>query len=158
MKSFQTGNTIKLRNIDDIKDLSIGESFFNYIRDIAHPTYRLLELKYVFRGYECDNPCKENSKEYNYTIIEEVSKEKFYDRYDDYFTCFYEQYELNYCCEKAVIAIIKNIETGEIFEDVQEKHVDEYSCVQFRSEFIEWSSKNEGDAFDLADWWFKKNK
>ena len=42
---------------------------------------------------------------------------------------------------------IKNVSTGEIFIDESE---DEYS-----SNFMEWSSKNYNDAFDLADLFFK---
>lgn len=49
-----------------------------------------------------------------------------------------------------IVLTIKNLETGEIFEDISEHNGKDYN-----SEFIEWSSKDENDAFDLANWYFK---
>lgn len=49
-----------------------------------------------------------------------------------------------------IVLTIKNLETGEIFEDISEHNDEDYN-----SEFIEWSSKDENDAFELADWYFK---
>ena len=63
MKKIQTGETIYLKNIGDIRNLKINEYFFNFTRDISTPTYELVSLKYIFRAYECDDPYKEGTKE-----------------------------------------------------------------------------------------------
>ena len=143
MKKFQTGKTIRLHNIEDSYwDLNVGDIFYNFVKDIATPKYEVLNKKYIFRSVDPDD-IDENGNMYTYNPVE-VSKDEFKDTglflavtYDD-------------DGEAIIVLTIKNLETGETFEDISKRNEEGYN-----SEFIEWSSKDENDAFELADWYFK---
>ena len=143
MKEFRTGKTIRLRNIEDsYYDLNIGDVFYNFVKDIATPKYEVVDKKYIFRSVDPDD-IDENGNMYTYNPVE-VSKEEFKD------TDLFLAVTSDDGGQAIIVLTIKNLETGEIFEDISEHNGGDYN-----SEFIEWSSKNENDAFELADWYFK---
>jgi len=144
MKTFQTGKTIRLHNIEDSYwDLNVGDIFYNFVKDIATPKYEVLDKKYIFRSVDPDD-IDENGNMYTYNPVE-VSKDDFKD------TGLFLAVTSDDGGEAIIVLTIKNIETGEIFEDISEEH----NGGDYNSEFIEWSSKDENDAFELADWYFK---
>ena len=143
MKIFQTGKTIRLNNIEDsYYDLNVGDVFYNFIKDIATPKYEILDKKYIFRSVDPDD-IDENGNMHTYNPVE-VSKDDFKD------TALFLAVTSDDGGQKIIVLTIKNLETGETFEDISEHNGKDYN-----SEFIEWSSKDENDAFDLADWYFK---
>ena len=143
MKTFQTGKTIRLHNIEDSYwELNVGDIFYNFVKDIATPKYEVLDKKYIFRSVDPDD-IDENGNMYTYNPVE-VTKDEFKD------ISLFLAVTSDDGGEEIIILTIKNLETGETFEDISEHNGKGYS-----SEFIEWSSKNENDAFDLADWYFK---
>lgn len=146
MKTFQTGKTIRLNNIEDSYwDLNVGDIFYNFVKDIATPKYEVLDKKYIFRSvdpYDID----ENGNMYTYNPVE-VSKDEFKD------TALFLAVTSDDGGQAIIVLTIKNLETGETFEDISEHHGENYN-----SKFIEWSSKDENDAFDLADWYLCKTK
>lgn len=143
MKEFRTGKTIRLRNIEDSYwDLNVGDIFYNFVKDIATPKYEVVDKKYIFRSVDPDD-IDENGNVYTYNPVE-VSKDDFKD------IALFLAVTSDDGGQKIIILTIKNLATGEIFEDISEHNGEKYN-----SEFIEWSSKDENDAFDLADWYFK---
>ncbi len=143
MKIFQTGKTIRLHNIEDSYwELNIGDIFYNFVKDIATPKYEVLDKKYIFRSVDPDD-IDENGNMYTYNPVE-VSKDDFKD------TGLFLAVTSDDGGQAIIVLTIKNLETGETFEDISEHNEKGYS-----SEFIEWSSKDENDAFELADWYFK---
>ncbi len=143
MKIFQTGKTIRLHNIEDSYwELNIGDIFYNFVKDIATPKYEVLDKKYIFHSVDPDD-IDENGNMYTYNPVE-VSKDEFKD------TGLFLAVTSDDGGEAIIVLTIKNLETGETFEDISEHNEKGYS-----SEFIEWSSKDENDAFELADWYFK---
>ena len=146
MKTFQTGKTIRLNNIEDSYwDLNVGDIFYNFVKDIATPKYEVLDKKYIFRSVDPDD-IDENGNMYTYNPVE-VSKDEFKD------TALFLAVTSNDGGQAIIVLTIKNLETGETFEDISEHHGENYN-----SKFIEWSSKDENDAFDLADWYLCKTK
>ena len=144
MKEFRTGKTIRLHNIEDSYwDLNTGDIFYNFVKDIATPKYEVLDKKYIFRSVDPDD-IDENGNMYTYNPVE-VSKDEFKD------TALFLAVTSDDGGEAIIVLTIKNIETGEIFEDISEEH----NGGDYNSEFIEWSSKDENAAFELADWYFK---
>jgi hypothetical protein len=140
MKVINTGKIIKLTNIDDVySQINIGDHFYNFVRDIVNNEYEVINIKYIFYSIDPDD-IDENGKMHRYSP-KEVSKKDFI---DPGMFC-------GLTGDDGGISIIeltiKNVSTGEIFIDESE---DEYS-----SNFMEWSSKNYNDAFDLADLYFK---
>ncbi len=143
MKIFQTGKTIRLHNIEDSYwELNIGDIFYNFVKDIATPKYEVLDKKYIFHSVDPDD-IDENGNMYTYNPVE-VSKDDFKD------TGLFLAVTSDDGGQAIIVLTIKNLETGETFEDISEHNEKGYS-----SEFIEWSSKDENDAFELADWYFK---
>ncbi len=143
MKTFQTGKTIRLHNIEDSYwDLNVGDIFYNFVKDIATPKYEVLDKKYIFHSVDPDD-IDENGNMYTYNPVE-VSKDDFKD------TGLFLAVTSDDGGQAIIVLTIKNLETGETFEDISEHNEKGYS-----SEFIEWSSKDENDAFNLADWYFK---
>lgn len=146
MKTFQTGKTIRLNNIEDSYwDLNVGDIFYNFVKDIATPKYEVLDKKYIFRSVDPDD-IDENGNMYTYNPVE-VSKDEFKD------TALFLAVTSDDGGQAIIVLTIKNLETGETFEDISEHHGENYN-----SKFIEWSSKDENDAFDLADWYLCKTK
>lgn len=140
MKIINTGKIIKLTNIDNVySQINIGDHFYNFVKDIENNEYEVINIKYIFYSIDPDD-IDENGNMYRYSP-KEVSKKDFL---DSGMFC-----ELT--CDDGGISIIeltiKNVSTGEIFIDESED-----GC---SSNFMEWSSKNENDAFDLADLYFK---
>lgn len=146
MKTFQTGKTIRLNNIEDSYwDLNVGDIFYNFVKDIATPKYEVIDKKYIFRSVDPDD-IDENGNMYTYNPVE-VSKDEFKD------TALFLAVTSDDGGQAIIVLTIKNLETGETFEDISEHHGENYN-----SKFIEWSSKDENDAFDLADWYLCKTK
>lgn len=134
MKIIHTGKTIKLDNIDDVySQINIGDHFYNFVRDIVNNEYEVIDIKYLFYSIDDDG-----------SRYDEV--EVSYDQYDD--VDAFLALTSDFSAMKVIRLIIKNVATSEIFEDDQEKG--------WSSDFMEWSSKYEDDAFDLADLYFKK--
>ena len=99
-------------------------------------------IRNIFRSVDPDD-IDENVNVYTYNPVE-VSKDDFKD------TVLFLAVTSDDGGQKIIVLTIKNLETGEIFEDISEHNGEDYN-----SEFIEWSSKDENDAFKLADWYFK---
>ena len=140
MKEFSTGRTIHLKNIGTFANTPIGTHFYNFVRDIATPEYELIDKKYFFRYLDVDCPIGDPNR-----IIEEIEIER-HELGDSswYSTC--EQWDGEY----VIKSTIKNINTGEIFVDEISWH---NGC---DDGLAEWSSTDENEAFELADWYFKK--
>ena len=124
---------VVLHNIDDpYSQLHIGDHFFNFIRDIEHYEYEVIGIKYLFYSIDDDD-----------TRYGEV--EVNYDDYDD--VDAFLALTSEFAATKVIRLTIKNVATGEIFEDDQDG--------SYSSDFIEWSSFDEKEAFDLADLYYK---
>lgn len=140
MKIFQIGKQIKLDNIDDVYyQIHIGDHFYNFTRDIEHPEYEVINIRYIFYSVDWDE-ISENGKSYRFNP-REVNRNDYNDA-GSFCDLTWDDGGI-----RIIELTIKNILTGEIFIDEQEN--------DYSSDFMEWSSKNENDAFDLADWYFK---
>ena len=140
MKTVNTGTTIELQNIDDVYyQIHVGDHFYNFTRDIEHPEYEVINIRYIFYSVDWDE-IGENGKSYRFNP-QEVNKHDYNDA-GAFCDLTWDDGGI-----RIIELTIKNISTGEIFIDEQEN---EYS-----SDFMEWSSKNESDAFNLADLYFK---
>jgi hypothetical protein len=112
MKTFQTGKTIRLYNIEDSYwDLNVGDIFYNFVKDIATPKYEVLDKKYIFRSVDPDD-IDENGNMYTYNPVE-VSKDDFKD------TGLFLAVTSDDGGQAIIVLTIKNLETGEIFESAK---------------------------------------
>ncbi len=142
MKEFSTGHTIHLKNIGTFANTPIGTHFYNFVRDIATPEYELIDKKFFIRVLDVDCPVGDPNR-----IIEEIEIERYRLGESGLLSSYCDQWDGEY----VIKSIIKNINTGEIF-------VDEISwCRGCDDGIAEWSSTDENEAFELADWYFKKN-
>ena len=140
MKEFSTGRTIHLKNIGTFANTPIGTRFYNFVRDIATPEYELIDKKYFFRYLDVDCPIGDPNR-----IIEEIEIERYRLGESGLLSAYCDQWDGEY----VIKSTIKNINTGEIFVDEISWH---NSC---DDGLAEWSSTDENEAFELADWYFK---
>lgn len=156
MKVFNTGKTISLKNIESFEKVEIGTTFFNFTKDISTPKYELVDKKFYLLVLDDDEP--NHDKDNPDYVIEKVEIKP-----EDWFKSKYEGYdkydiEDGYCGDRwegefVIESTIKNLSTNEIFINCEyERNWNAF----ISDDLAEWSAFNENEAFELADWYYKK--
>lgn len=156
MKEFNTGRTIRLNNIESFEKVEIGSTFFNFTKDISTPRYELIDKKFYLLVLDDEEPNHDkNNPDYVIEKVEIKIEDWFKPKYDGY-----DKYDIEdgYCGyrwegEFVIESTIKNLSTNEIFINCEyERNWDAFVS----DDLAEWSAFDENEAFELADWYYKK--
>lgn len=156
MKEFRTGTIIRLHNLESFEKIQIGTKFFNYTRDISTPEYELIDKKFYLLLIDDDEPNHDkDNPDYVFNKIEISPEDWFKSEYDAH-----NKYDIEdaYCGDRwystfVIESTIKNLSTGETFIN---NEYDRLCDVFENDDLAEWSSLDNNEAFELADWYFKK--